>query len=290
MRQYSIASFLEAIEAAGNSALLLRVTKDFGSAAAYLDFAAQHQTIADPADPAEDAYLELLEAWKARGVDDPRADGDVSADPRANTATSPSEASVHGAEYDYVSRLLPGGDVAPLFASETCLFCKGDRPNPRTYYGITDMGHAQPESQKTSALGFRVKTKVGSMVPLQIAACAHCRRNHLIASYLKLVTIVVLMALSLLVLTLPPISKALLSVHEGLSLLVFVAMLPISWLLSMMLTNRFIAKHSAETRFDIAEIPFVQRMIEMGWFPLYDGGSVSRLVFSKKRLSQGWFI
>ncbi len=291
MKAYNEATFLQALEDAGNSGLLLRVTKDFGSVKAYLDFLNEGGSVDDPAAPSDDEYRAALAAWQQRPTPRPATPSDDDTSTwsfrRSHDDSSPSAQS---AEYEYVKRLLPGGDVSPLFESETCLLCKGDHPRPRSYYAITDMGHKEPEGKKTTALGFRVKTKVGSMVPLQIAACPHCRKVHMTAAYLKLVTIVAIMAAALLILTLQPVAKVLLSLHESFSLLIFLAMIPVSWAVGTTLNNRYIAKHSVETRFDIAEIPFVHRMIEMGWFPLYDSGKTSRLVFSKKRLSQGWFI
>ena len=187
-----------------------------------------------------------------------------------------------------VETLLPDGNVRPLFTSETCLLCK-DQPQPRELYAITDMGHKEPKSKKSSAIGVRVRAKVGSLVPLQIACCKRCRKNYRIASYLSLVVMLVVIVLGLLLLSLAPVARALEKAHEATPLLLFIATVPVGWLLGRVAAQAFIKAHSHQTKFDIGEIPFVARMEAAGWFPLYEGKEVSRLVFSKERLKGDWF-
>lgn len=190
---------------------------------------------------------------------------------------------------DIVESLLPGGNVKPLYESPVCLLCEKD-PLPRDGYAVTDMGHPDPPGKKSSAIGIRVKTKVGSMVPIQIACCPRCKKNYRIASYLSLVVTIVTIVLAIGILAIPGVNRALLNANEALPLILFVISIPLGFLLGRLFSNAFIKKKSAETKFNIAEIPFVARMEAMGWFPLYDSKSeVSRLVFSKERIKGDWF-
>lgn len=188
-----------------------------------------------------------------------------------------------------VADLLPGGNLRPLFESESCLLCNTPEKNPRELYALTDMGHKEPEGEKTSAIGLKVKTKVGSMAPLQIACCSRCRKNYRIAANLRLGIVLLLVALSLLLLTRQSIEGALSSVHSLLPVIAFIAMIPISWGIGTAAANAFIKKKAQETEFDIEEIPFIQQMVDRGWFQLYGKKQVSQLVFSKERLKGDWF-
>lgn len=188
-----------------------------------------------------------------------------------------------------VASMLPGGNLRPLFESEHCLLCNRSQPNPRELYAVTDMGHKEPESKKTSAIGLRVKTKIGSLVPLQIASCPQCRHNFRIASNLRLLLTIALVVFSLLVLSIDPIETALLDVHPMLPVIFFLVMIPASWLIGTLVSRSYIKRKSAETHFDIEEIPFVRQMVDLGWFQLYGKQDVSRLIFSKERLKGDWF-
>jgi hypothetical protein len=187
-----------------------------------------------------------------------------------------------------VEQLLPDGNVRLLFESETCLLCN-DTPHPRECYAVTDMGHVEPKGKKSSAFGFRVKTKVGSMVPLQISCCSRCRRNYRIASYLSLVVTVLVIGLTLLLLALPAVERALVGISDAVPLIIFLLSVPIGWAAGRLACMQYIKAKSRETKFHIDEIPFVARMEAVGWFPLYDSKDVSRLIFSKERLSGDWF-
>lgn len=188
-----------------------------------------------------------------------------------------------------VASMLPGGNLRPLFESKHCLLCNCSQPNPRTLYAVTDMGHKEPEGKKTSALGLKVKTKVGSLVPLQIASCPQCRHNFRVASNLRLLLSIALVVLSLLAISFDPVETALLGVHPMVPVILFVAMIPVSWLIGTFASRSYIKRKSAETHFDIEEIPFVQQMVDLGWFQLYGKQDVSRLIFSKERLKGNWF-
>lgn len=194
-------------------------------------------------------------------------------------------------EIDFVKSLLPDGTVAPLFESETCLFCKGDHPHPKECYGIVDMGHAEPESNKTSAIGIKVKAQVGSLVSVQIACCNSCRKNYMISSMIGMITAIIVVAAGLLVLSIPSISTSLLYVNEALPLILFLISLPLAYLLGKLFSTMFVKSKRSQTQFNVMKIPFMKRMEDFGWFPINRiNNKRVNVIFSKKRLTKGWFI
>lgn len=197
------------------------------------------------------------------------------------------------AEYDrnLVESMLPGGNLRPLFESETCLLCRNDPPLKRGYYAVTNMGNVEPKGTKVSAIGLKVKTRIGSIVPLQIACCPQCKRNHMIASMMNVVIMIAMLGISLLVLAIPQVYSTLNRIHEATSLIAFVVMIPLSYVVGKVCTRVFIKNAAKVTVFDISEIPFVKQMVDRGWFPLnLNGNKVASLIFSKTRLTTGWFI
>ena len=98
-----------------------------------------------------------------------------------------------------------------------------------------------------------------------------------------------LIAGSLLLLSLDPIENALMSIHPLVPVIVFLAMIPLSWFIGTWVRNSFIRSKSGETHFDIEELPFVRQLVDQGWFQLYGKQPVSRLIFSKERLKGTWF-
>lgn len=190
-----------------------------------------------------------------------------------------------------IEAMLPGGNLKPLYESETCLLCDDeDDIRKRTCYAVTDMGHQEPPGTKPSALMLRVKTKVGSIVPLQIACCDRCKRNHRIASFMQMATMIVIMGLALLVMSRPAVSAKMYEINEALGLILFVLLLPVSYLIGKLLMRAFRTKAGKKTRFDIRDLPLVQQMMEREWFPLNKNATGEPvIIFSKERLKKGWF-
>lgn len=190
-----------------------------------------------------------------------------------------------------VADMLPDGNVKPLYESETCLLCKDpEDTRSRTCYAVTDMGHKEPPGTKPSAIMLRVKTKVGSIVPLQISCCDRCKRNHRIASFLQMATMIIIMGLGLLIMSRPSVSAQLYEINEAMGLILFVLLLPISYLIGKVLTRAFRLQTGKKTRFDIRELPLIAQMVERGWFPLNKNTmSEPVVIFSKERLKKGWF-
>lgn len=184
-----------------------------------------------------------------------------------------------------VRKLLPRGTVSPLSESEECLLCNTEQKGERKYYAIMDMGHAEPAGKKTSAIGIRVNTNVGSIVPLQIACCERCRRNHLIGSYLKSCIIVAMMIAGLVILSIPVINQALSAIYGALPMLTYIALFFVSWLGANIVSRAFFKSRSRKTHFTVNKIPFVAEMMQHGWFLLYSNGKdQDRLFFSKTKL------
>jgi hypothetical protein len=190
---------------------------------------------------------------------------------------------------DTVIRLLPEEEgLARLRESSACCLCKGEHKGRREFYAIADYGHPEPKGKRSSALGIKVKTQVGSIVPLQIACCRRCKNNHTVAAYMQMVVTVLLVALGLIVMSIPPIASRINEISEMIPLAVFVALIPIGMILGKACRKRYIKKKSRETIFNLNEIEYVSRMCGKGWFPL-SGREEGRLMFSKKPLKNSWF-
>lgn len=189
-----------------------------------------------------------------------------------------------------VASMLPNGNVRPLFESEICLLCQKEAQK-RTCYAVTDMGNKEPEGTKPTALMIRVKTKIGSILPLQIACCDRCKRNHRIDSLIMMLIMLITLGVGLFVLSRSSVAAALYSVNKGLSFIIFLALIPISFGVGKLLRVIFRKKAEKETIFNVCEIPFVVQLTDRGWFPLNTNAEKEpTLVFSKEKLKKGWFI
>lgn len=189
----------------------------------------------------------------------------------------------------FVKAMLPDGSVKELFESESCLICN-EEALPRDGYAICDMGHKEPEGTRRSVIGLKVKTKVGSIVPLQISCCKRCRRNHRIASFLSLFTTLIIVGLGIGIMAVPSVAAALYNINEAMSLIIFILLIPAGYFLGRLFALLFKRAMAKQTKFNVLEIPYIAKMAERGWFPLnINADKEPQLIFSKDRLKRGWF-
>lgn len=96
--------------------------------------------------------------------------------------------------------LLPEGVLGNLANSTDCQLCAKE-PNKASLYAVVDFANAEPQTIKRSVIGTKVKSRIGSLLPVSIASCPECRRNYKLMSLIRwgsgLVTLVVLMLLLL---------------------------------------------------------------------------------------------
>lgn len=192
------------------------------------------------------------------------------------------------ADLDVLMSLLPEGGVAPLFLAEECQLCKGTAPNPRACYAMVDMAHAEPRRKKASVIGVKVKSPVGSLVPVQVACCAACRKRLRILEYLPVVVPLAVAILALLLVNIPPIGDALKAINPSLPAVFFIAATALGYLGGRIAAARQQRIYAESMELDILNLPVFRAMREKGWFPLTaERGGHVRPVFLKERLKEG---
>lgn len=191
-------------------------------------------------------------------------------------------------DLELLMNLVPEEGIAPLFAGQTCRLCVGE-PRKATCYAFTDIGHAEPERVKRNFLGMKSRARVGSMIPLQIAACDRCRWNYQLLEFLPTVLGLLLPVAALIVLTVGSVQRALTAMGEGVPVLVFLAAVALGFALSV-LTRALVKKTKCrETVYNVWQLPLMAKLRGIGWFSLTEDKRGTRLVFSKKRLVRGVF-
>lgn len=190
-------------------------------------------------------------------------------------------------DLDVLRSLLPEEGTTHLFTDEECQFCKGQR-NKRAYYAMLDMGHAEPSRSKRTAIGIKTKTKIGSMLPVQISACADCRKRIRTLDNLPLLLPLIVAAVVLIALMFQGVNNALTRVHPILPFLVFVVAVLISVLLGRIIETSLRKKYGKLTVLNPLEIPTLARMVQRGWFPLSGTNPKKiKLIFTKRRMRMG---
>ena len=193
---------------------------------------------------------------------------------------------------DAVRGLLPRGNVSELFESETCLLCKGDK-HKKNGYALTDFAHKEPEHEHRNVIGMKVKSRVGSIVPLQIACCDRCKRNVRYVNNITFFVSVIGIGAALALVGIQGIREPLEKIHEMLPFGIFAAISMLSVVLGKLASILAFKKRGINTILDINEIPFIAEMREAGWFCATQNSSNSearpRLIFTKERLKRGWF-
>ena len=198
-----------------------------------------------------------------------------------------SEAEEAKRDLDVLMSLVPEEGVSSLFMSETCLLCKGEHPNKRSGYAMTDIGHPEPERMHRNVIGIKTKCRVGSLIPVQIACCSRCRRNYFLVEYLPTIFAIVVAILALLVFSARGVHEPLTAVNELLPLGLFIVLVVIGYFVGKLLRGGLKKAKSRETEFDIWQLPTMQKLKKLGWQPLSADKGVSRMVFTKKRVTQG---
>lgn len=188
--------------------------------------------------------------------------------------------------WEVTQSLLPD-NVDELNQSETCHFCV-DNPLPRTYYATLDLANPEPESTKGMffGIGKKVRSRIGSLLPIAISCCSRCRKAYLMADLIKYLTPFVFLAIGVLLAMIPPIAALLQSMGGFVSTLFIIGMFLIGLLVGKMLFTLYINKKGSEVRFNVFDIPIVSKMQDMGWFLLENDGIMTKLIFTKNKIKQ----
>lgn len=179
-------------------------------------------------------------------------------------------------DFEVTLSLLP--DDFDELQSDECCFCKNER-RKRAGYAIIDLAHKDPEHKRGMffGIGKRVRQRIGSLIPLSVSICAQCRRNFRIAESLKWLMILAFSGIAIAVCFLPAINA-----NPALPYGVILLGILIGYVAGKIASTIFINKKSAETRFNVFDIPACAKMREIGWFTVQDEGAVTRFLFSKK--------
>lgn len=190
-------------------------------------------------------------------------------------------------DLDLYESLLPEGGVAPLFEAKTCRFCRDEAAARRRQgYAIFNMAHPEPKRMQNGLLFGKRRAAVGTMIPVQVAICPHCRRRLLLLEYLPVLLPLVVGAAFLLLLTLSDVGDALIRVAPVLPCVIWVGGMALAWGVAKLLRSALKRRFAHDMYVDILEHPTLRRMLEKGWFPVPNQGGV-RPVFSKSRLQRG---
>lgn len=192
-------------------------------------------------------------------------------------------------DLDAIAALMPEEGLSELFLTDECVLCKGEEKGARTWYAQTDIGNAQPKRKRTTFLGIKREASAGSILPVQLACCDACRKRYLMLQYVAPVTAAACMTLGLVLMSIRPIREPLMAVMPSLPVIVFLALTLAGVLGGWLWRKALYKRYEEKTEFSIFRIETLQRMRRLGWFELYDGKDLSRLVFSKKRLRQGLY-
>ncbi len=189
-------------------------------------------------------------------------------------------------DLDILLGLLPSGGVSPLFDTEECVLCKGEK-NKRSCYGLIDLGHAEPKREKRSIIGLKVRARVGSLLPVQLSVCRACKRRLLILDYLPIALPVVIGLAVLLVFMLPGVTASLERTATIMPFALFIVSILLASVLGSLFARTLGVRYAKYTYLDVFELPLLKEMKEKGWFPLNMSGKKPRLIFVRNRMRMG---
>lgn len=188
--------------------------------------------------------------------------------------------------WEVTQSLLPD-NVDDLHQSETCHFCVKD-PLPRSCYATLDIANPEPEAKKGMffGIGKKVRSRIGSLLPLAISCCSRCRKAFLMADVIRYATPLVFLIIGIILMMIPPIYSFMNSLGALVSTLFVVVMFLAGILAGRIFFTMYVKNKSREVRFNVFDIPIVSKMQDMGWFMLEGEGPVSKLIFSKNKMKQ----
>ena len=180
--------------------------------------------------------------------------------------------------------LQPEGTVAQLFESKTCTLCKDEQKGATSCYAVFDMAHEEPKT--LAKRRFLSRKATGFMVPLQFACCAKCRRRILIEAYMPLVTTLVLTCVVLPLVMSEKLAQALRATAAWLPIALAIGAMLGGYLIGKLLSWLYRRRNDALMYTDVREHPFVLRMEEKGWRPLFNDRK-AHIAFTRKPIARG---
>ncbi|MDD3400815.1 MAG: hypothetical protein PHT58_04200 [Eubacteriales bacterium] len=183
--------------------------------------------------------------------------------------------------------LLPEEGLYSLFDTDQCQLCKGENKGKRSSYALLDMAHAGNARLSKKRSIFQ-KRPIGLLAPVQFALCSKCRLKLLFLEYIPILTTVLFTALSLFFVSNEDQRRAMSSTSIGfaLPLLIVLGCIVVGYVAGRIVKWLFTRKWNNDMYINALEHPFVVKMMEKGWFPLFDSKK-SKVVFTKKRIDVG---
>ena len=184
--------------------------------------------------------------------------------------------------------LQPEGTVAKLFESETCTLCKNEPKGKASCYAVFDMAHTEPKAlaQRKGFAKLLNKPETGFMVPLQFACCAKCRRRILFASYLPLIAPIILSLIVLPFVMIEHFAQTLRQAAGWLPLALVLIAIVGGYGIGKLLAVLYRRRIESDMYVDVRTHPFVAKMTEKGWRPLFSDRT-AHLAFTTKRIDKG---
>jgi len=175
-------------------------------------------------------------------------------------------------------------EIDSLHESEKCVLCKGEVFD-RDYYASVDMAHPEPKTMKGMFFGFgkKIRTPVGSLVTVNMAACKKCRREYTLMESFVWIMLVGMLAISLVLMMIPAIANPLVNVSGALPAVFVLVLTVLGYFLGKSVSSMYRKKISADMKVDLEEIPMIRYMIDKGWFFFQDNKGAPKLFFSKKK-------
>lgn len=190
-------------------------------------------------------------------------------------------------DLDGLKALMPEDGIEELFITNSCVLCKKQEPNPRTWYGLLDLGNHEPKREGTNFLGIKTKLRTGSLLPVQLAACDDCKKRFMKLEYVVPLWVAGTGIVSIILLSYRPIREFLMAFGAAVPFALFVTVMLAALGIGMFLKKSRLKRYALLTHLDVMEIEKLKKLQELGWFELNEKKRYSKLIFNKKRLKQG---
>lgn len=181
---------------------------------------------------------------------------------------------------------VDGELLASLFESDRCTLCKGEEAGEKSCYGIWDMGYPVAKEKTTKTLFGEKTVKWEFLLPVQFACCTKCRRRLLTIAYLPTAGLILGLGISLLLVGPEASAEALRAVWRGLPLLLSLLFSVGGYVGGRLGAACLKRRFGKEMWTDPLRHPVVRELSYKGWRPVLKERE-RRLIFSKKRLTQG---
>ncbi len=183
--------------------------------------------------------------------------------------------------------LIPEEGLYSLFDTGECQLCKGEEKGKTSSYALLDMAHKGPEHMHRKWKLFSRET-VGFLAPVQFAVCKRCRRKLVALEYIPILMTVLFTIVSLLLVANEDQRRALAgtAIGFGLPLLIVLGCIIVGYVAGRILKLILQNKWQKGTYVNALEHPFIVKMMERGWFPLFNAKK-GKVIFTRKLIDRG---